>query len=70
MTALAGRLIRHQQTTLRFALIGLIVFAMMIPLTMVEGVTTRSSSAPPEPWSGASSASGGSCCPTRSISTP
>lgn len=32
-------LLRSQQTTLRFAIIGVIVLAMLIPLAMVQGVT-------------------------------
>ncbi|MFV2091431.1 MAG: inner membrane CreD family protein, partial [Pseudomonadales bacterium] len=30
-----------QQTTRRFAVIGVIVLAMLIPLTMVEGISTE-----------------------------
>ena len=31
--------LRNHQTTLRFAIIGVIVLSMLIPLTMVDGVT-------------------------------
>ena len=33
------QLLRDQPTTVRFAIIGVIVLAMLIPLSMVEGVT-------------------------------
>ena len=36
---MSRELLRNQQTTIRFAMIGLIVLAMLIPLSLVEGVT-------------------------------